>query len=57
MTGKLEDNIKLAAIILSVAIMIFLLVRGCITGDMSFLDSGDDWVDRAASHGKHWDAR
>jgi len=57
MTGKLEDNLKMAAMILCLVIMIFLLIRGCVTGDMSFLDSDDDGFDKAASKAKYWDAR
>ena len=57
MTERQSGNFQVVLMIIGLIVMVFLLVRGCVTGDMSFLDSDDDWFDNAASSGKHWDAR
>jgi|GEM_PF-3224006 len=64
MTGKQEDNYKMAAMIIFWVVMIFflgfLVGGGCSGGSgckASSPDSDDDWFERSASHGERWDAR
>ena len=55
MTGKQEDNYKMAAMIIFWVVMIFFL--GFLVGGGCSGGSGDDWFERSASHGERWDAR